>query len=112
MKMIRAIIQPHRLEEVREALQAMDINGMTAYQAQGFGRQKGHTEIYRGSEYSVSFRPKITIEVVVDDEHLDATCEAIVNSARTGNIGDGKVFVMNVGRAIRIRTGETGDSAL
>lgn len=112
MKMIHAIIQPHRLDAVREALQSHGVSGMTAYQAQGFGRQKGHKEIYRGAEYNVSFLPKMAIEVVVDDSEADEACAAIVKTAQTGSIGDGKIFVMDVGKAIRIRTGETGESAL
>lgn len=112
MKLIRAIIQPHRLDMVRDALQELGIAGMTAFQAQGFGRQKGHKEIYRGAEYQVQFQPKIALDIVVDDATVDKACETIVNTARTGNIGDGKIFVMDVGRAIRIRTGETGDTAL
>ena len=112
MKMIRGIIQPHKLEAVRDALQEKGISGMTAYQAQGFGRQKGQKEIYRGAEYEIHFLPKIAIEVVVEDDRTDEICETIAQSARTGNIGDGKLFVMEVGKAIRIRTGETGESAL
>lgn len=112
MKMIQAIIQPHRLDSVRDALQTLGVSGMTAYQAQGFGRQKGHKEIYRGAEYNVSFLPKMAIEVVVDDGEAEEACSAIVKTAQTGSIGDGKIFVLDVGKAIRIRTGETGESAL
>lgn len=112
MKMIKAIIQPHRLDMVRDALQEMGVTGMTAYQAQGFGRQKGHKEIYRGSEYTVHFQPKISLEIVLDDGHVDEACEVITKTAQSGNIGDGKIFVMDVGKAIRIRTGESGEAAL
>lgn len=112
MKLIRAIIQPHRLDLVRDALKAKGISGMTAFQAQGFGRQKGHKEIYRGAEYEVNFLPKIALDVVVDDAEAESTIDTIVKTARTGNIGDGKVFVMDVSKAIRIRTGEVNESAL
>lgn len=112
MKMLRAIIQPHRLDAVRDALREKGIAGMTTYQAQGFGRQRGHKEIYRGAEYQVSFRPKIAVEVVVDDGQVRTAMDAIVNSARTGNIGDGKVFIVPVEGAVRIRTGESDENAL
>lgn len=112
MKMIRAIIQPHRLDLVRDALKTKGITGMTAFQAQGFGRQKGHKEIYRGAEYEVNFLPKICLDVVVDSAEVDATCDLIVKTARTGNIGDGKIFVFDVAKAIRIRTGEVNESAI
>lgn len=112
MKLIRAIIQPHRLEMVRDALKEKGISGMTAYQAQGFGRQKGHKEIYRGAEYELNFMPKICLEVVVDDEEADDVLETITKSARTGNIGDGKIFTIDVGKAVRIRTGELNEAAL
>jgi nitrogen regulatory protein PII len=112
MKMIRAIIQPHRLDMVRDALKGQGISGMTAYQAQGFGRQKGHKEIYRGAEYELHFLPKIAVDIVVPDAEADAVCDTIIKTARTGNIGDGKIFVLDVGKAVRIRTGESGDSAL
>lgn len=112
MKLIRAIIQPHKLENVRDALQEKGITGMTAYQAQGCGRQKGHKEIYRGAEYEVTFLPKIALEVVVADDAADAACDTIAAAAKSGNVGDGKIFVMDVGKAIRIRTGETDESAL
>lgn len=112
MKMIRAIIQPHRLDMVRDALQAKGIAGMTAYQAQGFGRQKGHKEIYRGAEYEIHFLPKIALDVVVPDEEAAAVCETIINTARTGSIGDGKIFVSDVAKVIRIRTGETNENAV
>ena len=112
MKLIRAILQPHRLDLVRDALKEIGVSGMTAYQAQGFGRQKGHKEIYRGAEYEIQFLPKMAIDIVVEDSNADKACEVITNTARTGNIGDGKIFVLNVEKAIRIRTGESGDSAL
>ncbi len=112
MKLIRAIIQPHRLDAVRDALQQKGVPGMTVYQAQGFGRQKGHKEIYRGAEYEIHFLPKMTLEAVVKDEDVAGVCDTIIKTARTGSIGDGKVFVMDVGKAIRIRTGETDDNAL
>ena len=112
MKLIHAIVQPHRLDPVRDALQEIGITGMTAIQAQGFGRQKGHKEVYRGSEYIVHFQPKVVIDIVVEDSQVDAATEVIVNTAKSGNIGDGKIFVMSVESATRIRTGETGDSAL
>ena len=112
MKKIEAIIKPVKLEEVKEALADLGIEGMTVSEVKGFGRQKGHTEIYRGSEYTVDFLPKIKIEVVVADSTLDGALSAIVKSAKTGKIGDGKVFVSPVDEAIRIRTDETGDKAI
>ena len=112
MKLITAIIKPHRLDEVRAALTAAGVEGMTVSEAQGHGRQKGHTEVYRGAEYVVSFVPKIRLETVVSDDLVDAAVEAIVGAAATGRIGDGKIFVTEVSRAIRIRTRETGDAAL
>lgn len=112
MKMIRAIIQPFRVEAVRDALQQKGVQGMTMYQSQGCGRQKGHKEIYRGAEYQVGFRPKVTLDVVVEDEHIDETVEVIMTTARTGNIGDGKIFILPVEEAIRIRTGERNENAL
>lgn len=112
MKMIRAIIQPFRVEAVRDALQHKGVQGMTTYQSQGCGRQKGHKEIYRGAEYQVGFRPKVTVDVAVEDERVDETIDVIVDAARTGNIGDGKIFVMPIEEAIRIRTGERNESAL
>jgi nitrogen regulatory protein P-II 1 len=112
MKLIRAIIQPHRLDLVRDALQEKGIAGLTAYQAKGFGRQKGHKEIYRGAEYEVHFQPKIALDIVVNDEEVQTAVDALVKTARTGNIGDGKIFIMDVKRAIRIRTGEEDESAL
>jgi nitrogen regulatory protein P-II 2 len=112
MKMIVAIIQPHRLDPVREALHEVGVDGMTVSDVRGYGRQKGHTEIYRGSEYEVSYLPKLKIEVAVDDDRVDSTLEAITNGARTGKIGDGKIFVMDLSSAVRIRTGEAGAQAL
>ena len=112
MKKIEAIIKPFKLEEVKEALADLGIEGMTVSEVKGFGRQKGHTEIYRGSEYTVDFLPKIKIEVVVTDSLLDGALAAIAKSAKTGKIGDGKVFVSAVEEAIRIRTDETGEKAI
>ena len=112
MKKIEAIIKPFKLEEVKDALAELSIEGMTVSEVKGFGRQKGHTEIYRGSEYTVDFLPKIKIELVVADNQVEAAIGAIVKSARTGKIGDGKVFVSGVEQAIRIRTDEKGDSAI
>ena len=112
MKLIKAIIKPFKLEEVKEALSELGIEGMTVTEVKGFGRQKGHTEIYRGSEYTVDFLPKVKIEVVVEDGRADAVVDAIVKSANTGKIGDGKVFVSPVEEAIRIRTGERGAEAV
>jgi nitrogen regulatory protein P-II 1 len=112
MKKIEAIIKPFKLDEVKEALQEVGIQGITVTEAKGFGRQKGHTELYRGAEYVVDFLPKVKIEVVVPDERLEPALEAIQKAARTGRIGDGKIFVMDVQDAIRIRTGETGADAL
>jgi nitrogen regulatory protein P-II 1 len=112
MKKIEAIIKPFKLEEVKEALSGMGIEGMTVTEVKGFGRQKGHTEIYRGSEYTVDFLPKIKIEVVLPDSLVSSAVEAIVTSAKTGKIGDGKVFVSSVEHVARIRTGETGEEAV
>jgi nitrogen regulatory protein P-II 1 len=112
MKKIEAIIKPFKLEEVKEALADLGIEGMTVSEVKGFGRQKGHTEIYRGSEYTVDFLPKIKIEVVVTDSLLEGALAAIVKSAKTGKIGDGQVFVSAVEEAIRIRTDETGEKAI
>ena len=112
MKKIEAIIKPFRLEDVKEALTAAGVEGMTVSEVKGFGRQKGHTEIYRGSEYTVDFLPKLKIEIVVADGRVDAAVKAIVQAAKTGKIGDGKVFVSAVESAVRIRTEESGDSAL
>jgi nitrogen regulatory protein P-II 1 len=112
MKKIEAVIKPHKLDEVKDALQALGVAGMTAYEVKGYGRQKGHTEIYRGSEYTVDFVPKTKIEVVVDDDLAAKVEQAIVDAARTGKIGDGKVFTYDCAAAIRIRTGERGSEAL
>src|ERR1700735_432887 len=112
MKKIEAIIKPFKLDEVKEALQEAGIQGITVTEAKGFGRQKGHTELYRGAEYVVDFLPKVKIEVVVSDENLAGAVEAIQKAARTGRIGDGKIFVLDVQEAIRIRTGETGPDAI
>ncbi|HEV2207127.1 MAG TPA: P-II family nitrogen regulator [Verrucomicrobiae bacterium] len=112
MKKIEAIIKPFKLEEVKDALGEIGIEGMTVTEVKGFGRQKGHTEIYRGSEYTVDFLPKIKIELVISDEKLDDAIEAIVKAARTGKIGDGKVFVSTVEEAVRIRTEEKGVAAV
>jgi nitrogen regulatory protein PII len=112
MKKVEAIIKPFKLEQVKEALSAVGVEGMTVSEVKGFGRQKGHTEIYRGSEYTVDFLPKIKIEIVLVDNLVSAAVEAIVKAAKTGKIGDGKVFVSTVENAIRIRTEETGDHAV
>ncbi|GIX16576.1 MAG: nitrogen regulatory protein P-II [Rhodothalassiaceae bacterium] len=112
MKKIEAIIKPFKLEEVKEALSEVGVQGLTVLEARGFGRQKGHTELYRGAEYVVDFVPKVKIEVVVPDAKLEAAVEAIENAARTGRIGDGKIFVSTIDEAIRIRTGERGDEAV
>lgn len=112
MKKIEAIIKPFKLDEVKEALQEIGLQGMTVVEAKGFGRQKGHTELYRGAEYVVDFLPKLKLEVVVDDAQLDAALEAIQKAAKTGKIGDGKIFVLDVANVIRIRTGETGSQAV
>jgi len=112
MKKIEAIIKPFKLEEVKDALSELGIEGMTVTEVKGFGRQKGHTEIYRGSEYTVDFLPKIKLELVLADTVVESAIKAIVEAAKTGKIGDGKVFVLPVENAIRIRTGETGDQAI
>ena len=112
MKLVVAIIKPFKLEEVKEALSEIGIEGMTVTEVKGFGRQKGHTEIYRGSEYTVDFLPKVKIEIAVQDDIVPKAAEAIVSSAKTGKIGDGKVFVLPIEEAIRIRTDERGDTAL
>ena len=112
MKMIIAIIKPFKLDEVKEALQEVGVQGLSVIEVKGFGRQKGHTELYRGAEYVVDFLPKVKIEIVLDDDMVDAAIEAIVNAAKTEKIGDGKIFVTSVEQAIRIRTGETGSDAL
>jgi len=112
MKQITAIIKPFKLDEVREALAAVGLTGLTVTDVKGFGRQKGHTELYRGAEYVVDFLPKVKIEAVVDDSGVDQAVEAIIKAARTGKIGDGKIFVTEVEQVIRIRTGETGAEAV
>ena len=112
MKLISAIIKPFKLDEVREALSEVGVAGITVTEVKGFGRQKGHTELYRGAEYVVDFLPKVKIEVAVDDPQLDRALEAIQKAAHTGKIGDGKVFVFTLDQAVRIRTGETGKEAL
>lgn len=112
MKKIEAIIKPFKLEDVKEALASLGVEGMTVTEVKGFGRQKGHTEIYRGSEYTVDFLPKIKIEVVLSDAQTNAAVEAIIKAAKTGKIGDGKVFVSAIENAIRIRTEETGEQAV
>lgn len=112
MKLITAIIKPARLDSVREALIECGIQGLTSSEVSGFGRQKGHTEIYRGAEYAISFVPKTKVEIAVTDDQVDAVIEAVSTAAGSGNIGDGKIFVMDLTQAIRIRTGETGDEAL
>ena len=112
MKLIIAIIKPFKLEEVKEALSAIGIEGMTVTEVKGFGRQKGHTEIYRGSEYTVDFLPKVKLEIVITDELVAKTVDAIVKAAKTGKIGDGKVFVLALEEAVRIRTDERGDAAV
>ena len=112
MKLITAIIKPHMLDDVRDAVAKSGIQGLTVTEVKGFGRQKGHTEIYRGAEYSVDFVPKIKIDIVADDPQTDSVIDAIMASARTGEIGDGKIFVSEIGQVVRIRTGEAGTAAL
>ena len=112
MKLITAIIKPHMLDGVRDALSDSGIKGLTATEVKGFGRQKGHTEVYRGAEYTVDFVPKLKIEIVADDDQVEAIIAKITESARTGKIGDGKIFVSDMGEAVRIRTGEIGSAAL
>jgi nitrogen regulatory protein P-II 2 len=112
MKMVTAIVKPFKLDEVREALSAIGVQGITVTEVKGFGRQKGHTELYRGAEYVVDFLPKVKIEAAVDDTIVDRVIEAIESAARTGKIGDGKVFVTTLEQVVRIRTGETGKDAL
>ena len=112
MKMIEAIIKPFKVEAVREALQGLDIQGLTVSEVRGFGRQKGHTELYRGAEYVVDFQPKAKLEILIPDAQLEAVLDAIQNAASTGKIGDGKIFVLPVEEAVRIRTGERGDEAI
>ena len=112
MTMITAIIKPFKLDEVREALSVVGVNGITVTEVKGFGRQKGHTELYRGAEYVVDFLPKVKVEAAIDDAILDQVIEAIEKSANTGKIGDGKIFVFDLEQVVRIRTGETGEAAL
>ncbi len=112
MKMIQAIIKPFKLDDVRDALNEAGVSGLTVCEVKGYGRQKGHTELYRGAEYVVEFLPKLRLDVVVPDDRADAVADAIINAAKTGKIGDGKIFVMPVENAVRIRTGERGDDAL
>ena len=112
MKKVEAIIKPFKLDEVKEALSSIGVQGLTVSEVKGFGRQKGQTEIYRGAEYAVSFLPKVKIEIVVDDAQVERAVEAIQKAAHTGKIGDGKIFVTGVEQAVRIRTGETGSNAL
>lgn len=112
MKKVEAVIKPFKLDEVREALSGIGVSGMTVTEVKGFGRQKGHTELYRGAEYVVDFLPKIKVELVIADSQVEAAVEAIVSAARTGKIGDGKIFVTSVEQVVRIRTGETGEEAV
>jgi nitrogen regulatory protein PII len=112
MKLIKCIIQPYKLDDVKEALAGMKVQGMTVTEVKGFGRQKGHTELYRGAEYTVDFVPKMEIEIVVQDNMVKESLDVVVKAARSGKVGDGKIFVMNVEDSIRIRTGESGDTAL
>lgn len=112
MKKIEAVIKPFKLDDVREALSEIDVTGMTVIEVKGFGRQKGHTELYRGAEYVVDFLPKVKLEIVVAEDRVDACLEAITNAARTGKIGDGKIFVSSIEKTVRIRTGEQDNDAL
>ncbi|ALS97455.1 P-II family nitrogen regulator [Lacimicrobium alkaliphilum] len=112
MKLVSAIIKPFKLDDVREAISEIGIDGLTVTEVKGFGRQKGHTELYRGAEYQVDFLPKVKLEIAVQDDHLDRLVEAIVSAAKTGKIGDGKVFVFDLQHAVRIRTGETDNDAI
>ncbi len=112
MKKIEAIIKPFKLDEVKEALQDVGVQGLSVVEVKGFGRQKGHTELYRGAEYVVDFLPKVKIEVVLSDDQVDAAVQAIIDAAKTDKIGDGKIFVSSIEQAVRIRTGETGEDAL
>jgi nitrogen regulatory protein P-II 1 len=112
MKKIEAIIRPFKLDDVREALTEAGVKGLTIMEVKGYGRQKGHTEIYRGSEYQIDFLPKIKIEIIVQDSSVDAIVDTIMKTAKTGQVGDGKIFISNVEEAIRVRTAETGDDAL
>jgi nitrogen regulatory protein P-II 1 len=112
MKLVTAIVKPHRIEEVKDALRELGVTGLTTTDVEGFGRQRGHTEVYRGAEYQVDFVPKVKVEVVVDEAEVDSVVDAIVQAARTGKIGDGKLWVYDVERVVRIRTGEMGPDAL
>ncbi len=112
MKKIEAVIKPHKIEDVRSALASLGIMGLTAWEVRGFGRQKGHQELYRGSEYQVNFMPKVRLEIVVGDDQCDEVVKAVAEAAQTGTIGDGKIFVLDVQNAMRIRTGETNEEAL
>jgi nitrogen regulatory protein PII len=112
MKLVIAVIQPHRLEPVREKLTAIGVEGMTVTEVRGYGRQKGHTEIYRGAEYQIAFLPKLKLEVAVKDDRVNDVIQAVTLASRTGKIGDGKIFVVDLEQALRVRTGETGDEAL
>ena len=112
MKLVTAIIKPFKLDDVRESLQAVGVQGLTVTEVKGFGRQKGHTELYRGAEYVVDFLPKVKIEAVIEDDMLEQALEVICNSASTGKVGDGKIFVSSLDEVVRIRTGETGSSAI
>ncbi len=112
MKLITAVIKPFKLDDVRDALHEIDIHGMTVTEVKGYGRQKGHTEMYRGAEYVVDFLPKLKLEIAVKEDVVESAVEAIINAAQTGKIGDGKIFVTNIEETIRIRTGETGNEAL
>ena len=112
MKMVTAIVKPFKLDEVREALSGIGVQGITVTEVKGFGRQKGHTELYRGAEYTVDFLPKVKVEVILADAMVDKAIDAIIKAARTGKIGDGKIFVTDVSQVVRIRTGETGEDAV
>ena len=112
MKLVVAIVKPHRLDEVKEALRDVGVNGLTTTDVEGFGRQRGHTEVYRGAEYQVDFVPKVKVEVLCDDDQLQGVVDAITKAARTGKIGDGKIWVLSVEQVVRIRTGEMGPDAL
>ncbi len=112
MKLIKCVIQPYKLDDVKEALADIKVQGMTVTEVKGFGRQKGHTELYRGAEYTVDFVPKVEIEIVIPDNMAKSVIDAVVKAARSGKVGDGKIFVMNIEDSIRVRTGESGDSAL
>ncbi len=112
MKLIKCIIQPYKLDDVKEALAGMKVQGMTVTEVKGFGRQKGHTELYRGAEYTVDFVPKVELEIVVPDSMVKEALDIVIKAARSGKVGDGKIFVMNVEESVRIRTGESGDTAL